>query len=187
MKLLIQSVLMLVVFTALTGFFYPLFITLVAQTAFNRQANGSLVMVNGKIIGSELIGQPVTNDAYFTGRPSECDYDATNSGAYNYGPASSNLIVMVNARISDAMNKYGLAPGTAIPSDMVTASASGLDPDISIENAAIQAKKISALRHIPIEKIMMIISNTMDSRVMDFWGIDKVNVLKLNLALGGLK
>jgi K+-transporting ATPase ATPase C chain len=187
MKLVIQSILMLVVFTVFTGIIYPMFITLVSQVAFNDQANGSLVKKDGKIIGSSLIGQSFTNDSYFNGRPSECDYDATNSGAYNYGPASSNLISMVKAKIDDVRKKNILGPDSPVPSDMVTASASGLDPDISIENASIQAKRISFLRNIPLARVMEIISNNSESRVFGFWGIDKVNVLKLNLALDSIK
>ena len=187
MKLVMQSVLMLTVFTILTGIIYPLAMTLIAQNAFKDQANGSLVLKNGKIIGSLLIGQLFTNDIYFNGRPSECDYDATNSGAFNFGPSSSNLITMVKTRIEDARRKNGLTPGSPIPSDMVTASASGLDPDISIENALIQARRISSLHKIPLKKILRLISNTMDLKTQGFWGIDKVNVLKLNLALGELK
>ena len=187
MKLIVQSVLMLAIFTVLTGIVYPLFITLVDQAAFNYQANGSLVKKNGRVVGSMLIGESFTNDSYFNGRPSECDYDATNSGAFNYGPASSNLISMVNSKIADVRNKNGLDARSPVPADMVTASASGLDPDIGIENAEIQAKRISRLRNIPIAALMEIVSNNMDSRVLGFWGIDKVNVLKLNLALDEMK
>lgn len=178
---------MLIVFTVLTGIIYPMFITLVAQTAFSDQANGSLIRKNGKVVGSSLIGQSFTNDIYFSGRPSESDYDATNSGAYNYGPASSNLITMVKANIADARKKNGLGHDSPVPSDMVTASASGLDPDISIENAMIQAKRVSFLRNIPIADLLKAISNNMDARLFGFWGIDKVNVLKLNILLDRLK
>lgn len=187
MKLVIQSVLMLIVFTVFTGVIYPLFITLVSQVAFNDQANGSLLKKDGKVIGSGIIGQSFTNDSYFNGRPSECDYDATNSGAYNYGPASSNLISMVKAKIDDVRKKNSLETGSYVPSDMVTASASGLDPDISIENAMIQARRISFLRNIPLSDLTKVISNNIDSKVFGFWGIDKVNVLKLNLALDSIK
>lgn len=133
-----------------------------------------------------LIGQSFTNDSYFIGRLSECNYDATNSGAYNYGPSSSNLINMVFSQIKTVMQDNGIAAGTPIPPDMVTSSASGLDPDISAGNAFIQAKRISTIRKIPLEKITKLISNTMDSRVLGFWGVDKVNVLKLNMALDSL-
>jgi K+-transporting ATPase ATPase C chain len=94
---------------------------------------------------------------------------------------------MVKAKIDDVRKKNGLSPDTPVPADMVTSSASGLDPDISLDNALIQAGRISALRKIPLDKITKIISNTMDSRVLGFWGIDKVNVFKLNMALDELK
>lgn len=187
MKLMIQSVLMILVFTVLTGFIYPMFITLVSQVSFNDRANGSLLKKDGRVVGSALIGQSFTNGGYFNGRPSEYDYDATNSGAFNYGPASSNLIAMVRAKISDVREKNSLEPGSPLPSDMVTSSASGLDPDISVENAMIQAKRISFIRNIPLPDLLKVVSNNMDSRLFGFWGVNKVNVLKLNIALDELK
>jgi potassium-transporting ATPase KdpC subunit len=187
MKLIIQSIMILIVFTILTGLIYPLLITGISQIAFPKQANGSMIIKEGKNIGSELIGQSFTNDIYFHGRPSANDYDATNSGGYNFGPTSSNLIIMVSNRILDIREKNDLPAGAPVPADMVLASASGLDPDISIENALIQSERIAARRNIPLETVKKLIDENKDVLIAGFWGIEKVNVLKLNIALDEIK
>ncbi len=187
MKLIYQSIALLIIMTVLTGIFYPLLITGIAQLAFPKQANGSLIVKDGKIIGSELIGQSFTNDIYFQGRPSASDYDSTNSGGFNLGPCSSNLILAVSNRIAEIRKINKLDDTAKIPPDMALASASGLDPDISIENAEIQAKRIAGKRNISIEKIKKIIEDNKENGKYGFWGIEKVNVLKLNMALDLLK
>ncbi len=182
MKLIIQSIIILIVFTVLTGLVYPFLITGIAQIAFPKQSNGSLVMRNGKIAGSGLIGQLFTNDIYFWGRPSASDYDATNSGGYNYGPTSSNLINMVSNRILDIRRINNLPEGAAIPADMALASASGLDPDISVSNAMIQAGRIAKIRNLNINDVKILILSNRENILSE----QKVNVLKLNLALDKL-
>ncbi len=184
MKILLQSIYSFLFFMILTGLIYPLVLTIFFQEVFPVQSNGSLILKDGKVIGSELIGQMFTNDLYFQGRPSASLYDATNSSAYNYGPASSNLLIMVSNNAVSARKSNGIPAGSPLPADMVTASASGLDPDISIDNALLQAGRIAGSRHIPVEKVKAIIMENCERSVSGFWGVDKVNVLKLNLALG---
>lgn len=187
MKTIIQSLLFLLVFTLITGFIYPLLITGISQLVFSKQANGSLVVRNGKITGSELIGQLFTGAEYFQGRPSSSDYDATNSGGFNFGPASSNLIIAVSNRVIAVRKADDLAPGISIPPDMVLASASGLDPDISVSNAMIQTKRVAVVRKLPEEKVRLLIESLKEKQLSGFWGMEKINVLKLNIALDSMK
>jgi K+-transporting ATPase ATPase C chain len=186
MKLLIQTILIFIFFAILTGLIYPLFITAIAKIAFSRQANGSLVVRGGKVIGSVLIGELFTNDMYFQSRPSAVNYDATNSGADNYGASSSNLIIEVSNNIESVKNSFSLSPGTSIPSDMVMSSASGLDPHISFSNALIQAKSIASARKIPVDAVIKIINEYREIPAPGFSDREIVNVLKLNLALDGI-
>jgi K+-transporting ATPase ATPase C chain len=183
MKTFIQSLMILLVFTLLTGIIYPLLITGISQLAFPKQANGSLIYKNGENIGSELIGQSFTNASYFHGRPSASDYDASASGGYNLGPASSNLIMMVSNRIEAVRKNNNLDKNMPIPPDMVLASASGLDPDISVDNAYLQMNRIAGTRRIPVENVKKLINSHKDVVQYGFWGIDKINVLKLNIEL----
>ena len=187
MKVMIQSVLILMVFVLLTGVIYPLVITGIAQLFFHSQANGSMVQSGGKTAGSLLIAQNFTNDAYFQPRYSAINYDGGNSGAYNSGPTSSNLMLLVSNRIAGIRKKNSLKIGTQIPADMVLASASGLDPDISISNAVIQSGRISKIRNIPEGDLLALISRLKDPVVFGFWGVEKVNVLLLNIELDKLR
>lgn len=186
MKTIIQSILLLLVLTLLTGIIYPLLITGVSQLLFPKQANGSLITRNGKFIGSELIGQSFTNSNYFNGRPSASDYDATNSGGFNLGTASSNLINTVSNRIITVRLQNSLATNDNIPPDMVLASSSGLDPDISVPNALIQVKRIAKARKLPESVVKDLIEKSAEKQIFGFWGMEKVNVLKLNRALDSL-
>jgi potassium-transporting ATPase KdpC subunit len=183
MKLLTQSLLIFLCFTIITGLVYPFLMTGIAQLAFPRQANGSVIRVNGKTVGSEWIGQNFTKDIYFHGRASSLDYQADNSGGYNYGPGSSNLVAMVSDRIRDIRSREGLKPDDVIPPDMALASGSGLDPDISVENALIQSKRVASSRKMELKVVQDTLLKNADHPLFGVIGVVKVNVLKLNLAL----
>lgn len=176
------AITMVAFFTVLTGIAYPLAFTAFAQLAVPHQANGSLIERNGTDIGSALIGQNFTSDRYFHGRPSaagENGYDASASSGSNYGPTSKKLLERVEGDVAK-LRKEG---ATTIPADSVTASASGLDPDISPAFAELQVARVAAARHVAPERIREILAKHMRSRFLGFIGEPRVNVLNLNLAL----
>ena len=176
---------MVLAFTVLTGFLYPGLVTGVCQVIFPRQANGSLVEVNGKVVGSSLIGQNFTRPGYFHPRPSAAGgdgYDASASAASNYGPTNQKLIDRVKAS-ADAFRKENPDYQGSIPADIVTASGSGLDPDISLAAAEAQAVRIAKARDIAIEPVRQLIATQTNGRVIGFLGEPRVNVLALNLEL----
>lgn len=174
MKEILKTIKIYLIFTVLLGLVYPLTITTIAQITMPYWANGSLIKKDGKIIGSKLIGQKFDKPEYFHSRPSAVDYNAANSGASNYGPMNEILIAQVKDR---KMNK------TKITADMVTASASGLDPHISVENAALQLSRVAKVRNLPENTIRELIKLNTDPDFIGIWGQEGVNVLKLNLAL----
>lgn len=189
--------LMLVVLTVITGLIYPLAVTGIAQVVFPHQANGSLIIINGKAYGSELIGQQFDDSKYFWGRLSatgDFPYNAfnadtlTGSSGSNYGPLNSALKEAVQARI-DALKKADpTASRTApIPVDLVTASGSGLDPHISIAAALYQAHRVAQARGLSDEAVQTLVNQYTKGRQFGFLGEPTVNVLELNLALDGLK
>lgn len=163
-----------IIFSILLGLVYPLAITGIAQIAFPQKANGSLIKIDGQVIGSSLIGQKFDKPEYFNSRPSAVDYNAAGSGASNLGPSSKKLAEQVKERTKGLKN---------IPADAVLTSASGLDPHISIQNAKLQANRIAKIRSLQISKLDELISNNTDSEFLGIWGQNGVNVLKLNLAL----
>lgn len=165
-----------IIFSILLGLIYPLAITGIAQVVFPQKANGSLIVENGKIVGSSLIGQKFDKPEYFNSRPSAVDYNASGSGASNFGPTNKKLIARVKAEIGNLKSKE-------IPSDAVLTSASGLDPHISLENAKLQAERVAKIRGIREEKINELITQNTDSNFLGIWGQNGVNVLKLNIAL----
>jgi K+-transporting ATPase ATPase C chain len=176
---------MVLAFTVLTGFLYPGLVTGVCQVIFPRQANGSLVEVSGKVVGSSLIGQNFTRPGYFHPRPSAAGgdgYDASASAASNYGPTNQKLIDRVKAS-ADAFRKENPDYQGSIPADIVTASGSGLDPDISLAAAEAQAVRIAKARDIAIEPVRQLIATQTNGRVIGFLGEPRVNVLALNLEL----
>ena len=182
-KELRPAIVLLLAFTVITGLIYPAFITLIAQTVFPHQAGGSLMTVNGKVIGSELIGQAFTSDKYFHSRPSaigSTPYDATNSSGSNYGPTSKALISRVQG---DAAKLKAQNPGTPIPVDLVTTSASGLDPDITPEGAAFQIPRVAKARKMTQDQVAALVAQATTQRSMGMLGEPRVNVLKLNLLL----
>jgi K+-transporting ATPase ATPase C chain len=169
-------------FTLLTGVMYPLAMTAVAQFIAPYQANGSLITRNGQVSGSALIGQRFTSDRYFHGRPSAAGqdgYDASASSGSNLGPLSKALLDRVTADVS-ALHKSGL---TTIPADSVTASASGLDPQISPEYAVAQVTRVAAARGLPAQQIRDIVNRQIENPVFGIFGMARINVLRLNMAL----
>ncbi len=176
---------MLVVFTVLTGLVYPLAVTGVAQVAFRDRANGSLVRRGGTIVGSRLIGQTFTKPGYFHPRPSAAGtgYDAASSSGSNDGPTNPVFLREVHQRVVAYRKENHLAAGAPVPVDAVTASASGLDPDISIANARIQARRVAGARGLPLAKVLDLVDANTDGRGLGFLGEPGVNVLELNLAL----
>ncbi|HEX9124446.1 MAG TPA: potassium-transporting ATPase subunit KdpC [Actinomycetota bacterium] len=189
MRNVIRALRATVVLAILTGLVYPLVMTGVAQVAFRGKADGSLVRADGRTVGSSLIGQAWTGSKWFYGRPSATatPYDAASSSGSNLGPLSKTLADQIEervARITDLEGPYhpGLQPSD-IPVDLLTASASGLDPDISPAAAAFQAPRIAAVRGIPLAVVQRLIDQHTEGRTLGFLGEPRVNVLELNLAL----
>jgi potassium-transporting ATPase KdpC subunit len=164
---------------------YPLVVWALAHGLFPDKANGSLISVKGSSSGSGLIAQSFTDPKYFHPRPSAAGfgYDATSSGGSNLGPLSKKLVDAVGQRILDYRKENGLTPSTLIPSDAVTASGSGLDPHISVRNAALQAVRVAAERGLSLEAVRKKIQEHTEGRDLGILGEPRVNVLKLNLAL----
>jgi K+-transporting ATPase ATPase C chain len=178
------SILALAVFSVLTGLIYPLAIHAVAQLCLAYKANGSLILRDGKAIGSELIGQPFDDPKYFWGRLSATDtpYNASNSSGSNLGPLNPALIKAAQARI-DALKKADPDNAKRIPVDLVTSSASGLDPHISPAAAYYQAARVATARGVPEDDIRNLIHSKTQGRYLGILGEHRVNVLELNLAL----
>lgn len=171
--------------TVVLGIFYPLVVTAIGHFAFPRQADGELIVRNDHVIGSRLIGQSFTSDRYFHSRPSAAGngYDATSSGGSNYGPSNQKLL----DRIAGDVKVYAAQnPGVLVPIDLVTASGSGLDSDISPAAALYQVPRVAQVRHLPEESVRKLILSEVQGRQFGVLGQARVNVLLLNLALDKL-
>ena len=190
------AIVLLLALTLITGVAYPLAMTVVAGTIFPKQAEGSLVESDGKVVGSALIGQEFKDDKYFHGRPSattapdpadstktvSAPYNAANSGGSNLGPTSKAL----NDRIKDDVEKLKAEnPNASVPVDLVTTSASGLDPDISPEAALFQVPRVAKARNVPEDRVRELVTANTQGRLVGLLGEPRVNVLALNLALDG--
>ena len=171
-----------------TGFLYPAVVTGLAQLLFPWQAHGSLVTAHGRVVGSALIGQPFTRPEYFHPRPSAAwqGYDATASGGSNKGPTDRRLAdTLIAGAVERAVEEDGAVRGR-VPADMVTASASGLDPHISPANAELQVARVARARSVPADSIRAILRRHTAARQFGFFGEPRVNVLLLNLALDSI-
>jgi K+-transporting ATPase ATPase C chain len=196
------AILSVLVLTALSGVLFPAVITAIAQAIFHHQANGSLLKQDGRIVGSELIGQGFSAPKYFHSRPSAAGagYDGSASSGTNLGPTSDKLIHGIHRKLADGTDdpgnfdgirdlaaayrlENGLAENAPVPADAVTRSASGLDPHISPANAALQAARVARTRGVPVEAVRRLIRENTQGRQFGFLGEPRVNVLKLNLAL----
>ena len=183
------SVLAILILAILLCGIYPVVVWGIAQLVFPRQANGSLLNSNGRIIGSSLIGQPFSGECYFHPRPSAAGsdgYDATSSGGSNFGPLSQKLMEQVKERVAVYRTENNIPAGVPIPADAVTASASGLDPHISVKNAELQVPRVARARNILENDIREAIRRFTEGPDLGFLGDPGVNVLKLNLALDAL-
>jgi len=172
--------------TIITGLIYPLLVTGISQAIFPSQSNGSLIIVDGKAVGSELIGQQFDDPGYFWGRPSAAGYNAAASSGSNYGPLNPALTDMVQARI-DALKAADPDNTLPIPVDLVTASGSGLDPHVSVAAALYQVHRVSSARGLSEADVQSLVEQYTDARQFGFLGEPRVNVLKLNLALNALQ
>jgi K+-transporting ATPase ATPase C chain len=191
------AIVVLVALTLITGLAYPLAMTGIAEVLFPRQAQGSLIEQDGKVIGSALIGQVFTDDKYFHGRPSAttapdpndstktvpAPYNAANSGGSNLGPSNKALIDRVQGDVDKLKAEN---PSMPVPQDLVTTSASGLDPHISPEAALFQVPRIAKVRNLPEDRVRQLVVDNTEGRLFGFLGEPRVNVLQLNLALDHL-
>ena len=186
---LFPALVVFLAFTLLTGIVYPLAVTGIAQLALPGHANGSLIERHGRVVGSRLIGQEFSGATYFQPRPSAAGggYDAMASAASNLGPTNPTLIASVHERAARYRRENGLSPRVRVPIDALTASGSGLDPEISPANARLQASRVARARGLPLERVLALVRAYTDGRSLGFLGEPGVNVLELNLALDGAR
>ena len=188
---MLKSLRFSVILLIICGGLYPLLVTGIGQVLFPYQANGSIIMgKDGKPIGSEHIAQAFDKDIYFQPRPSAAGadgYDASASGGSNLAPTNAILVSTVSDRVTAYRAKNGLAPDTPVPADAVTASASGLDPDISPANTYLQVHRVVTARGLPEQQVRALVTQHVEGPVLGIFGSSRVNVLMLNLALDNMK
>ena len=192
------AIVLVIILTVITGLVYPLVMTGIAGVLFPNQAQGSLVTIDGKVVGSSLIGQEFTSDKYFHGRPSAttapdpndssktvaAPYNAANSGGSNLGPTNKALIDRVKADVDKLKQEN---PSAQVPIDLVTTTASGLEPDITPEAALFQVPRVAKARNVPEDRLRQLVSDHVQGRLLGLFGEPRVNVLALNMALDDLK
>jgi len=186
----LTSIIATIVFAIVLCGIYPVLIWGIGELAFPWQTNGSLITdKNGQVIGSQLIGQDFTEPQYFHSRPSAAGsgYDPTASAGTNLGPTSQKLATMIQQNIAEYRKENNLSATSSVPADAVTSSASGLDPDISLNNAMIQASRVAKARKIDLSVVQGLIQQNIDPRGLGFLGEEGVNVLTLNIALDNLQ
>jgi K+-transporting ATPase ATPase C chain len=188
LRQMVPAVLITLVTVVLFGIVYPIVMTLISELVFPSQANGSLVYVGGRAVGSSIIGQMWKKPQYFHGRPSAAGngYDPTSTGATNLGPTSKKLVDTTRAAIKAIQKENPVAVGD-VPMDLVTTSASGLDPDISPEGAYYQAPRVAKARNISVDAVRAVIASHIVPRTLGLLGEPHINVMQLNLALDGQK
>jgi K+-transporting ATPase ATPase C chain len=186
MKELLRSILIFLVMSLLTGLAYPFIITGISNITMPQKAQGSLIISKDQVIGSVLIGQHFSDARYFHGRPSALSkpYDASNSGGSNFGPSNKKFLDNVGQKVQQVRNENGLEPTVPVPADMVLASASGLDPHISVQTALLQTTRVAHARGLPEIDIRKTIEDVAEEWY--FGGPEIVNVLKLNMAIDEL-
>ena len=190
-KLIIQAIRQTIVWTIITGVIYPVALTVIAQVAFKQQAEGSLIVRDGKVVGSEWIAQQFQGDKYFWPRPSAASYGTGPSGlsassGSNLGPTSAQLQTNVRTNAKALRDAHKLAANAPVPADLVFASASGVDPHISPEAARFQVGRVAAARGLPAARVGSLVEASIEPAQWGFLGQPRVNVLKLNLALDAL-
>jgi len=189
MRLFKQEIMVFIVFSVLCGFVYPLFVTVVSQFLFPWRSNGSIITSGNQILGSEIIGQKFDSPKYFHGRPSTTNpaYNASGSSGSNFGPTNMKFLEEVKEQIAQIRHENGLPSNAPVPADLVLASASGLDPHISVESAMFQIRRISKERRLSEAEVEAIVRQHIEHRLLGIWGQPRANVLKLNLAMDKLK
>lgn len=185
-KYIIPSIRITLVLTVLLCIIYPVSIMFIGKLS-NGKGDGEQIIVNGKVIGYANIGQNFTKPQYFWGRPSAVGYNAAGSGGSNKGPTNPDYLKDVQKRVDTILKYHTYLKASDIPSDMVTASGSGLDPDISPEAAKIQVKRVAENRKIDQQKVAQLVDSHTEKPLLGIFGPEKVNVLKLNVALDQLK
>jgi K+-transporting ATPase ATPase C chain len=182
----LRACVLLFIVVCVLSIVYTLFMNWSTQTIMPYQANGSLLYVNGTVVGSELFGQNFSSPGYFHGRPSAVDYNGSNSGGSNLGPTSANLMEQVRQRIEKVRKENGLSDNVTVPADLVLASGSGLDPHISVAGALLQVPRVAGARGLPLQSVRALVERHIERPTFGIFGQERVNVLKLNLALDGL-
>ena len=185
MKTLLKSIKITLVFCVFFSVFYILVLWLFAQVAGPNRGNAEVVTLNGKVVGAANVGQTFTEEKYFWGRPSCAGdgYDAASSGGSNKGPTNPEYLAEVEARIDSFLIHHPYLKRSEVPAEMVTASASGLDPDITPQSAYVQVKRVAQARGMDVEEVRRVVDKAVEKPLLGIFGTEKVNVLKLNVAL----